>query len=217
MDVKKILSACDHTLLHPDSTREQIRALCDDALRYETAAVCIPPCFVRTSKEYLDGRIPVCTVIGFPNGNTASVVKEFETRAALDDGADEIDMVINIGMLKAGEDDYVRNEIRRIREICGGHILKVIVEACLLSEEEKIRVCRIVTDAGADFIKTSTGFSAGGATFEDVKLFAENIGPDVRIKAAGGIDSLKTAQRFLDLGASRLGTSRIVKIVKETA
>lgn len=214
MDVKKILAACDHTLLHPDSTPAQIRELCGAALHFQTAAVCIPPCFVRMAKEYLRGRIPVCTVIGFPNGNMMSAVKEYEARAALMDGADEIDMVINVGMLKAGEDDYVRNEIERIREICSNHILKVIVEACLLSEDEKIRICRIVTEAGADFIKTSTGFSHGGATFEDVRLFAENVGPSVQIKAAGGIDSLENAQRFMELGASRLGTSRIVNIVK---
>jgi len=214
MDVKKILAACDHTLLYPESTPEQIRELCGDAMRFQTAAVCIPPCFVRLAKEYLGGRIPVCTVIGFPNGNMMSDVKEFEAQTALENGADEIDMVINVGMLKAGEDDYVRNEIERIREICGSHILKVIVEACLLSEDEKIRACRIVTEAGADFIKTSTGFSNGGATFEDVRLFAEYVGPNVRIKAAGGIDSLETARRFMELGASRLGTSRIVKAVK---
>ena len=215
MDVKRILAVCDHTLLHPDSTPAQIRELCGDALHFQTAAVCIPPCFVRMAKEYLRGRIPVCTVIGFPNGNMMSAVKEYEARAALMDGADEIDMVINVGMLKAGEDDYVRNEIERIREICSNHILKVIVEACLLSEDEKIRICRIVTEAGADFIKTSTGFSHGGATFEDVALFKKYVGPNVRIKAAGGISSFDDAETFIRLGADRLGTSRLVKLAKE--
>ena len=219
MDIGKILSACDHTLLKQDATPEQIHALCDDAMEYQTASVCIPPCYVKEAKEYMaaaDGdAVKVCTVISFPNGNMSTETKRFETLDALENGADEIDMVINIGMLRAGRYDYVLDEIRSIKEICGDHILKVIIETCLLTEEEKIRMCEIVTNSGADYIKTSTGFSSGGATFDDVKLMAEHVGPDVEIKAAGGISSLEDAARFLELGASRLGTSRIVKLIKE--
>ena len=218
MDIGKILSACDHTLLKQDATPEQIHALCDDAMEYHTASVCIPPCYVKEAKDYMaasdEDAVKICTVIGFPNGNSSMEAKRFETLDALENGADEIDMVINIGMLKAGRYDYVLNEIRSIKEICGGHILKVIIETCLLTEEEKIRMCDIVTKSGADYIKTSTGFSSGGATFDDVKLMAEHIGPDVKIKAAGGISSLEDAARFMELGASRLGTSRIVKLIK---
>ncbi len=214
MDIQKILSICDHTLLLQPSTWEEIRALCDDAIKYGTASVCIPPCYVRKAKEYVGDRMKICTVIGFPNGNTTTAVKVFETTDAIANGADEIDMVINIGLLRAGKDKKVRKEIEAIKKACRGRILKVIIETCLLTEEEKIRMCRIVTEAGADFIKTSTGFSTAGATFDDVALFAAHIGPDVKIKAAGGISSIADAEKFMELGASRLGTSRIVKIVK---
>ncbi|MBQ7464197.1 MAG: deoxyribose-phosphate aldolase [Lachnospiraceae bacterium] len=214
MDINAILSSCDHTLLLQDATWDEIRVICDDAKTYKTASVCIPPCYVKKASAYLAGQIPVCTVIGFPNGNSTTETKVFETKDALKNGADEIDMVINIGMLKAGEYDYVLDEIKRIKEACGSHILKVIIETCLLTDEEKIKMCEIVTQAGADFIKTSTGFSTGGATFSDVELFAKHIGENVRIKAAGGISSLEDAKKFLQLGASRLGTSRVVKLVK---
>ena len=210
-----ILRKVDHTLLKQTATWDQIRSLCDDAIRYQTASVCIPPCYVRQAKEYVRDQMRICTVIGFPNGNTTTTVKAFETKEALDNGADEIDMVINIGALKEGNDSYIQNEIRILKEICGSHILKVIIETCLLTEEEKIRMCRIVTQAGADFIKTSTGFSTAGATFDDVRLFAQHIGGQVRIKAAGGISSFDDAETFIRLGADRLGTSRLVKLAKE--
>ena len=210
-----ILRKVDHTLLKQTATWDQIRSLCDDAIRYQTASVCIPPCYVRKAKEYVKDQMRICTVIGFPNGNTTTAVKAFETKEALDSGADEIDMVINIGALKEGNDSYIQNEIRILKEICGSHILKVIIETCLLTEEEKIRMCRIVTQAGADFIKTSTGFSTAGATFDDVRLFAQHIGGQVRIKAAGGISSFDDAETFIRLGADRLGTSRLVKLAKE--
>ena len=201
---------------------EQIREICDDAMKYRTASICIPPCYVRGAAEYMkaeeeSGRgkaVPVCTVIGFPNGNHTTTAKVFETRDAVADGADEIDMVINIGRLREGNDAYVLNEIRQVRAACPGRILKVIIETCLLTEEEKIRMCRIVSASGADFIKTSTGFSTGGATREDVALFKRYVDPSVKVKAAGGIASLQDAERFIALGASRLGTSRIVKLVK---
>lgn len=214
MDQKKILSICDHTLLLQGSTWEEIKGICDDAMQYGTASVCIPPCYVRQAAEYMAGRIPVCTVIGFPNGNMTTAVKVFETKDAVANGASEIDMVINIGMLKAGEYDYVLREINEIKEACDGRILKVIIETCLLTEEEKIRMCEIVNASNADFIKTSTGFSTAGATFADVELFAKHMNPDKKIKAAGGISSLEDAEKFMSLGASRLGTSRIVKLVK---
>ena len=214
MDIQKILSICDHTLLLQPSTWDEIRALCDDAIKFGTASVCIPPCYVRKAKEYVGDRMKICTVIGFPNGNTTTAVKVFETTDAIANGADEIDMVINIGLLRAGKDKKVRTEIEAIKKACRGRILKVIIETCLLTEEEKIRMCKIVTEAGADFIKTSTGFSTAGATFDDVALFAAHVGPDVKIKAAGGISSIADAEKFMELGASRLGTSRIVKIVK---
>ena len=214
MDKEKILAACDHTLLLQGSTWDEIKTICDDAVKYKTASVCIPPCYVKQASEYMGGRIPVCTVIGFPNGNMTTATKVFETEDALKNGAEEIDMVINIGMLKAGDDDYVLNEIKEIKKACGDHILKVIIETCLLTDEEKIRMCEIVTKAGADYIKTSTGFSTSGATFDDVKLFKEHVGENVKIKAAGGISSLEDAERFMALGADRLGTSRIVKIIK---
>ena len=214
MDIQKILSICDHTLLLQPATWDEIRALCDDAIKYGTASVCIPPCYVRKAKEYVGDRMKICTVIGFPNGNTTTAVKVFETTDAIANGADEIDMVINIGLLRAGRDKKVRKEIEAIKKACRGRILKVIIETCLLTEDEKIRMCKIVTEAGADFIKTSTGFSTAGATFDDVALFAAHVGPNVKIKAAGGISSIADAEKFMELGASRLGTSRIVKIVK---
>ncbi len=214
MDIQKILGACDHTLLLQGATPEEIRALCDDALKYRTASVCIPPCYVKMAKEYGGKELCVCTVIGFPNGNMTTASKVFETEDALRNGADEIDMVINIGLLKAGEDEAVLEEIRAVKAACGSKILKVIIETCLLTEAEKIRMCDIVTRSGADFIKTSTGFSTGGATFDDIRLFRKYVGPRVRIKAAGGISSLEDAERFLELGADRLGTSRVVKLVK---
>ena len=214
MDVDKILAACDHTLLHQDATFDDIRALCDDAIKYGTASVCIPPCYVKEAKQYVGDRMKICTVIGFPNGNMTTTVKVLETFDAIDKGADEIDMVINIGRLKSRDSAYVSQEIALIKQACGDHILKVIIETCMLTDEEKIKMCEIVTGSGADYIKTSTGFASGGATFEDVKLFAEHVGSGVKIKAAGGISSLEDAEKFMELGASRLGTSRIVKIVK---
>ena len=215
MDIDKILSICDHTLLKQEATWEQIRQLCDDAIKYHTASVCIPPCYVEDAKKYAGDKMKICTVIGFPNGNMTTDVKVFETKDAIEKGADEIDMVINIGRLKSRDYDYVKNEIVRIKEVCGGKILKVIIETCLLTDDEKIKMCEIVTQSGADYIKTSTGFSTAGATFEDVELFAKHVGPNVKIKAAGGISTLEDAEKFMELGASRLGTSRVVKIVKE--
>ena len=222
MDIDKILSICDHTLLKQEAAWEDIRQILDDAMEYHTASVCIPPCYVRPAKEYMtkaasessENPVKICTVVGFPNGNMTTSTKVFETGDAIADGADEIDMVINIGRLKGGDDDYVLDEIRQVKAACGDHILKVIIETCLLTREEKILMCGIVTESGADYIKTSTGFSTGGATFDDVKLMAEHIGPHVKIKAAGGITTLEDAEEFMRLGASRLGTSRIVKLVK---
>ncbi|MCD8105796.1 MAG: deoxyribose-phosphate aldolase [Lachnospiraceae bacterium] len=267
MDLKEILRHVDHTLLAQDAAWEQIQQICDDAVNFGTASVCIPPAYVKQASEYLQGKtaalqdkaaaseenttalqketsalqdkaaaqkgktsaggtaaegdactrsVPaVCTVIGFPNGYNTTAVKEFETKDAIENGANEIDMVINIGWVKDQKYDCIRDEIRTLKAACGDKILKVIIETCLLTEEEKIRLCEIVTEAGADFIKTSTGFSKGGATFADVALFAEHVGSDVKIKAAGGISSLEDAAHFLELGASRLGTSRIVKIAKQ--
>ena len=217
MTQKDILSMVDHTLLLQTATWEEIQAICDDGIKYETASVCIPTCYVKQAKDYMGDKCKVCTVIGFPNGNYTTAVKVFETKDALANGADEIDMVINVGMLKASEYDYVLNEIKAIKEACGDHILKVIIETCLLTDEEKIKMCEIVTEAGADFIKTSTGFSTAGATFADVELFAKYVGKNVKIKAAGGISSMDDAEKFIELGATRLGTSRIVKIVKNEA
>lgn len=214
MDIIEILNKCDHTLLAQTATWEEIQAICDDGMKYHTASVCIPPCFVKRAKEYVGNALPICTVIGFPNGYNTTAVKLFETEEALKNGADEIDMVINIGELKAGNRAYILNEIRALKQACGKKILKVIIETCLLTEEEKITMCELVTEAGADFIKTSTGFSKAGATFDDIRLFREHIGPNVRMKAAGGISSIEDAETFVGLGASRLGTSRIVKIVK---
>ncbi len=215
MDVKEILKHVDHTLLLQPSTWEEIKQICDDAMKYQTASVCIPPCYVKQAADYMQGKIAVCTVIGFPNGNMTTAVKEFETKDAIANGASEIDMVINIGWLKDKKYDLLEGEIRTLKAACDGKILKVIIETCFLTEEEKIKMCEIVTAAGADYIKTSTGFGGGGATFEDVKLFAEHVGPKVKIKAAGGISSLEDAEKFLSLGADRLGTSRIVKIIKK--
>ena len=212
--VSEILSHVDHTLLSPAATRAEILAICEDALKYRTASVCIPAAYVRDAAEYLAGRVTVCTVIGFPNGYSTTEAKCFEAKDAIARGADEIDMVINIGWLKDGRDAELRAEIAAVKAACGEKILKVIIETCLLTEEEKIRMCGIVTKAGADFIKTSTGFSTGGATFADVELMVKNVGPGVRVKAAGGISSLADAERMLSLGADRLGTSRIVKAVK---
>ncbi len=210
----KILSIVDHTLLDPAATEEEIRALCDDALSFGTASVCIPPSYVRYAKNYLGGRLAVCTVIGFPNGYATTKTKVAETACAIEDGADEIDMVINIGWLKDRRYDDLFTEIRAIKDACAGRILKVIVETCRLSEEEKVRMCAIVADAGADYIKTSTGFSSGGATPADIALFAAHRGP-LRIKAAGGISSFADAEEFIRLGADRLGTSRLVRIAKQ--
>ena len=214
MDIKDILSKCDHTLLSQTATWEEIKAICDDGIKYRTASVCIPPSFVKRAKEYVQDRLAICTVIGFPNGYNTTAVKLFETKDAIQNGADEIDMVINIGELKAGNYEYVENEIKSLKQACGDKILKVIIETCLLTDEEKIKMCQLVTNAGADFIKTSTGFSTAGATFHDVELFRNHVGKDVKIKAAGGISSIEDAEKFVSLGASRLGTSRIVKIVK---
>ena len=217
MELNEILSKCDHTLLKQTATFEDIKALCDDGIKFKTASVCIPPCYVKQAKEYVEDKLKICTVIGFPNGYNSTDVKSFETYEALIDGADEIDMVINIGELKAKNYDYVQNEILTINNVCKkfNKILKVIIETCLLTDEEKIKMCEIVTNAQADYIKTSTGFSIAGATKEDVALFAKHIGGNVKIKAAGGISSLADAEEFIKLGADRLGTSRIVKIAKE--
>jgi len=215
MDLKEILTHCDHTLLKQECTWEQIKALCDDGLKYHCASVCIPPCYVRHANEYVGDRLKVCTVIGFPNGYCTPAVKAFETENAIRHGADEIDMVINLGWVKDRRWDRLLEEIKMVKASCQGRILKVIIETCLLTDEEKIRMCELVTEAGADYIKTSTGFSTGGATREDVKLFKAHVGPNVRIKAAGGIASIRDAEDFLALGADRLGTSRLVKIAKE--
>ena len=214
MEVENILKIVDHTLLLQTSTWEEIKQICDDAMKYGTASVCIPPCYVKQAAEYMGDKMTVCTVIGFPNGNCTTATKVFETKDAIANGAKEIDMVINVGQLKAKNYDYVLNEIKEINAACGDKILKVIIETCLLTDEEKIKMCEIVTESGADFIKTSTGFSTAGATFDDVELFAKHVGKNVKIKAAGGISSLADAEKFMELGAERLGTSRIVKIVK---
>ena len=215
MDVKAILRAVDHTLLAPAARWEEIRALCEDAVRYGTASVCIPASYVARASAFLEGRLPVCTVIGFPNGYDTTASKVFQAKDAIGNGAEEIDMVVNLGWVKDGLYDEVLDELRAVKEACGSHVLKVIVEACLLTQEEKLRLCDLVTRSGADFIKTSTGFSTGGATFEDVALFRAHVGPQVRVKAAGGIATLADAARFLELGADRLGTSREVSLVKE--
>ncbi len=215
MEIKDILSKCDHTLLAQSATWEQIKAICDDGMKYSTASVCIPASFVKQAKEYVGGKTAICTVIGFPNGYSTTASKCFETKDAVENGADEIDMVINIGKAKEGDYDFLLNEIKAVKAACSGKLLKVIIETCLLTDEEKINMCRVVSESGADYIKTSTGFSTAGATFDDIKLFAENVAPHVKIKAAGGISSLEDAEKFIELGASRLGTSRIVKIAKQ--
>ncbi len=214
MEKKEILAKVDHTLLAPEATWEQIRVICDQGMKYETASVCIPSGYVKQAKEYTGNRVAICTVIGFPCGYETTAVKVFQTEDAVKNGADEIDMVINIGWLKDGKDEQVLEEIRAVRQACQGKILKVIIETCLLTEEEKIRMCKIVTESGADFIKTSTGFSKAGATFEDVALFAAHVGTGIKIKAAGGIRSFADAEEFIRLGADRLGTSRLVKIME---
>ena len=214
MDMKEILKHVDHTLLLQGSTWEEIKQICDDAMKYETASVCIAPSYVKQAAEYMGDKMAVCTVIGFPNGYMTTKAKEFETKDALENGASEIDMVINIGWLKDKKYDLIENEIRVLKAVCKDKILKVIIETCFLTDEEKIKMCEIVTNAGADYIKTSTGFGGAGATFDDIKLFSQHIGPNVKMKAAGGISSMEDAEKFLELGADRLGTSRIIKIVK---
>lgn len=214
MDKKDIFRRVDHTLLTQTATWNEIKQICDDAITYGVASVCIPPSYVKRVKEYVKDKMAVCTVIGFPNGYQTTEVKVFETKDAIANGADEIDMVINIGAVKDRECSKISDEIKQIKAVCGDRILKVIIETCLLDEDEKIRMCEVVTEAGADFIKTSTGFSKAGATFEDVALFAKYVGENVRIKAAGGIASFDDAEKFIGLGAERLGTSRIVKLAK---
>lgn len=215
MDIQEILTHVDHTLLAQTVTWEEIRQICDDAVRYQTASVCIPPSYVRQASEYVQGKVAVCTVIGFPNGYMTTKAKEYETEDAIGNGASEIDMVINIGWLKDRRYDQIEEEIRTLKNVCGDKILKVIIETCFLTEEEKIKMCEIVTRAEADYIKTSTGFGGAGATFADVELFARHVGPAVKIKAAGGIASLEDAEKFLELGADRLGTSRIIKLIRQ--
>lgn len=217
MEKTEIFAKVDHTLLTQTATWEEIRQICDDAMDYGTASVCIPPSYVKQAKEYMGEKMKVCTVIGFPNGYNTTAVKEFETKDAIANGAQEIDMVINIGWVKDKRYDLVEAEIRTLKAACGDKVLKVIIETCLLEEEEKVKMCEAVTNAGADFIKTSTGFSTSGATFADVELFAKHVGKEVSIKAAGGISSFADAEKFIGLGASRLGTSRIVKLAKNEA
>lgn len=215
IEISDILDHVDHTQLAQTAGWEDIRVLCDEAMAFHTASVCIPPSYVKQAKAYVKDQMAVCTVVGFPNGYSTTEAKASETRQALEDGADEIDMVIHLGWVKDGHFDLVEEEIRRLKAICGPKILKVIIETCLLTREEKIRMCKVVTEAGADFIKTSTGFSRAGATPEDIRLFAEHVGPGVRIKAAGGIGSLEDAREFLALGADRLGSSRVVGLARE--
>lgn len=214
METKKILKHVDHTLLSQTATWSDIKLILNDGMAYGTASACIPPAYVKQASEYVEGKLAICTVIGFPNGYMTTAAKEFETKDAITNGADEIDMVINIGWLKDKKYDLIENEIRTLKDACGEKILKVIIETCLLTDEEKVKMCEIVTKAGADYIKTSTGFSKAGATFEDIELFAKNIGNNVKMKAAGGISSMADAEKFLELGADRLGTSRIIKIVR---
>ncbi len=215
MDIKEILSKVDHTLLKQESTWQQIKEICDDGIKYETASICIPPSFVKQASDYVKGKIPICTVIGFPNGYNTTAVKCAETEDAVANGTDEIDMVINIGWVKEGLYEKVLTEINEVKKSCHGKLLKVIVETCLLTTDEKIKITEIVSESDADFIKTSTGFSTSGATFKDVEIFAKHVSNGTRIKAAGGISSIADAEKFIELGADRLGTSRIVKIVKE--
>mgnify|MGYP004646688753 FL=1 len=214
MELSEILAKCDHTLLSQTATWADIKGICDDGMKYHTASVCIPACYVKQAKEYVGEKLPICTVIGFPNGYATTASKCFMASDAVDNGADEVDMVINIGWAKAGLFDAVRDEIAAVKKACKGKLLKVIIETCLLTDDEKIALCKAVSDSGADYIKTSTGFSTAGATFHDVELFAKHVAPRVKIKAAGGISSLADAEEFIRLGASRLGTSRIVKLAK---
>ena len=214
MNINEILSKVDHTLLSQAATWAEIKALCDDGLKYQTASVCIPPSYVKKAAEYVSGRLKICTVIGFPNGYNTTAVKCAETEDAVKNGADEIDMVINIGRVKDGDYASVLNEIKSVKQACHSKLLKVIIETCLLTDEEKTKLCSVVSESGADYIKTSTGFSTGGATFSDVELMRKNSAPDLKVKAAGGIASLEDAEKMIELGADRLGTSRIVKIVK---
>lgn len=214
MDIKEILSKCDHTLLSVTATEKEIKEVLDDGIKYSVASACIPPSFVKFAKEYVGDRLKICTVIGFPNGYNTTECKVFETKDAVSNGADEIDMVINVGKLKDGDYAYILNEINQVKSACGGKILKVIVETCLLTQDEKVKICQIVKESNADFIKTSTGFSTCGATFEDISLFKKEIGCAKKIKAAGGIKNLSDAQKFIELGADRLGTSKVVKEIK---
>lgn len=214
MEKQEILKRLDHTLLQQTATWKQIQTLCDEGMEYGTASVCIPPSFVKRAKEYVGDKLPVCTVIGFPNGYMTESVKVFETEDAVKNGADEIDMVINVGMVKERDFDGVLSEIRAVKKACQGKLLKVIIETCLLTDEEKIEMCRLVTESGAEYIKTSTGFSTGGATFEDVALMRKHVGKDVKVKAAGGISSVEDAEHFIELGADRLGTSRLIKLLE---
>ena len=215
MELKDILSKCDHTLLSQTATWDEIRGICDDGMKYGCASVCIPASYVKQAAEYAAGRLPICTVIGFPNGYDTTAAKCFMATDAVNNGASEVDMVINLGWVKDRKWEDLLSEIKAIKEACHGKLLKVIIECCFLTDEEKIKLCEIVTASGADYIKTSTGFSTGGATFHDVELFAKHVKPGVKIKAAGGISSLEDAEKFIELGASRLGTSRVVKIVKK--
>ena len=215
MNKQEILSKVDHTLLKQTATWEQIQVICDEGAEYQTASVCIPPCFVKRAKEYVQGKVAICTVIGFPNGNMTTAAKVFETEDAVRNGADEIDMVINIGDVKSGDYDKVLGEIKAVKKACCGKLLKVIIETCLLTEEEKINMCKVVTESGADYIKTSTGFSTDGATFADVELMRKYVGKEVKVKAAGGISSVADAEQFIALGAERLGTSRLIPLLRE--
>lgn len=215
MEKTSILEKVDHTLLSQKATWEEIREILDDAMKYKTASACIPAAYVKQAAEYVEGKLPICTVIGFPNGYSTTATKVFETKDAVANGAKEIDMVINVGFLKDGRYDELEDEIRQIHEACDGNVLKVIIETCLLTDEEKIKMCEIVTKAGAEYIKTSTGFSTAGATFEDVELMRKHVGESVKVKAAGGISSFDDAEKFVALGADRLGTSRLVKIMKK--
>lgn len=214
MEKRELLSRLDHTLLKQTATWEEIRRICEEGMKYQTASVCIPPCYVKRAKEYVQGKVNICTVIGFPNGNTTTAVKVLETRDAVENGADEIDMVINLGMVKERDYDRVLEEIQAVKQACGGKVLKVIIETCLLTEDEKLEMCRVVTRSGAEYIKTSTGFSTGGATFADVELMRKHVGEQVKVKAAGGISSVEDAEKFLDLGADRLGTSRLITLLE---
>lgn len=214
MEKRELLSRLDHTLLKQTATWEEIRRICEEGMKYQTASVCIPPCYVKRAKEYVQDKVNICTVIGFPNGNTTTAVKVLETRDVVENGADEIDMVINLGMVKERDYDRVLEEIQAVKQACGGKVLKVIIETCLLTEDEKLEMCRVVTRSGAEYIKTSTGFSTGGATFADVELMRKHVGEQVKVKAAGGISSVEDAEKFLDLGADRLGTSRLITLLE---